>query len=313
VYRIHFLKRNLNLSFQYKNSRFDLPYVCVVMPTDARSLFNHLTSELSSQFGKEEASSITRFVIQEMLGISNADILSGKSIRIADENEERLKEVMARLQHNEPVQYVLGVAYFFGRRFHVDHSVLIPRPETEELVELIINYSKNIMHCAILDIGTGSGCISVTLAIELPSAKLFATDVSEKALEIAKRNAETLAAQVTFLKHDILHEKLTGTFDVVVSNPPYISWSEKKSIADNVVNFEPHLALFVNDDDPLIFYKEIARKSHDVLKEGGLLAVEINERFGAAVAQIFLLHGFCDVAVVKDISGKDRFVKALRN
>jgi release factor glutamine methyltransferase len=190
----------------------------------------------------------------------------------------------------------------------VNSAVLIPRPETEELIselKSILRYSASI-----LDIGTGSGCISITLALELRGSKVFATDVSDQALSLSKENNTRLGATVQFLKHDILHEEIPFSgLDVIVSNPPYIVFSEKEQMQPNVVNFEPHLALFVPENDPLIFYKKIASKAYAALKAGGLLCVEINERFGGEVAKLFLDSGFEEIKIIRDLSGKERIVR----
>jgi release factor glutamine methyltransferase len=222
-----------------------------------------------------------------------------------------LLEVIERLNQGEPVQYILEEAHFLGNNFYVNRSVLIPRPETEELVQFVIDEKKGDKHFKVLDIGTGSGCIPITLSTRFPHTEVFATDVSEEALKVARRNNELHQSKVSFLRHDILNEKLSlRELDVVVSNPPYITEAEKSAMEDHVLNFEPHLALFAGED-PLIFYKAIANASREALKPSGLLAVEINAQYGNDVAGIFRDSGFTNVVVLHDMHGKHRIVKGV--
>ncbi|MBA4056020.1 MAG: peptide chain release factor N(5)-glutamine methyltransferase, partial [Marivirga sp.] len=219
-----------------------------------------------------------------------------------------------RLNANEPIQYVLGETIFYGRKFLVNPFVLIPRPETEELVRLILSHLQQNRQKkpGILDIGTGSGCIPVTLALEFPSAKVSATDISDTALDVARKNALRLKASVHFYNSDILKDDLPAThFDVVVSNPPYIPWEEKAGMRDNVVEFEPHIALFVSDNDPLLFYRAIIEKALGALHSNGFLAVEINERFGKDIASLMTEKGFQEVEVIRDLFDKERIVKGI--
>ncbi len=193
--------------------------------------------------------------------------------------------------------------------------MLIPRPETELLIDTIRGYGKQQASATplrMLDVGTGSGCIAITTAL-VCNADVSATDVSEAALAVARRNAEHLKARVDFVHHDILmDEPIFANLDVVASNPPYIALSEKATMHNNVVNFEPHGALFVPDDDALLFYRALAIKAYDMLKAGGMLCVEINERFGPDVRDLFTRMGYADGSIVKDIDGKDRIVKAIK-
>jgi release factor glutamine methyltransferase len=226
-----------------------------------------------------------------------------------------LKDAVKRINDHEPVQYVFGETEFFGRTFKVNPSVLIPRPETEELVSLVKDHfnERNIAAPRILDIGTGSGCISVTLALEFPAATLFASDVSKEALDTAAQNAATLKASVNFFNSDILtNEVPLKELDAIVSNPPYIPLSERGAMKNNVTRFEPSLALFVSDDDPMIFYKAISIKAFGVLRPGGLIALEINERLGSDVVSVLTQAGFHSVQTVKDLFRKERIVKGLR-
>jgi release factor glutamine methyltransferase len=224
----------------------------------------------------------------------------------------RLAEIVERINSEEPIQYILGHAWFYGRQFKVHSAVLIPRPETEEVVDYIVKQFRNANDLLIVDIGTGSGCIAITLSLEL-HAKVYGTDVSDDVLKLAKQNNHILEGSVAFLKQDILHYELGfQNIDIIVSNPPYISQAEKKDMKKNVMDFEPHLALFTPGNDPLIFYKSIASKAFKSLKQNGMLITEINEQFGKEVSDIFRAGGFSNVEVRTDMQGKDRFVVGWR-
>jgi release factor glutamine methyltransferase len=213
-----------------------------------------------------------------------------------------------KLKTGEPIQYILGKGPFYGREFLVNEHTLIPRNETEELVHLILHQNPQ-PGLKILDIGTGTGCIPITLDLELKGATIYGLDVSEKALEIARKNDELLYSNVKFLQADILQEMPElPILDVLVSNPPYIPISEKSKMHRNVLNYEPHLALFVPDEDPLIFYQVIAEKGKKLLKAGGKIYFEINERLGKEVLNLLLSFGYKNVRVIQDMNGKDRIV-----
>jgi release factor glutamine methyltransferase len=279
---------------------------------NSKALFQDLVEQIVVNEDQDEVQSIAYLILDNLLGLSRADILSEKQVNITA-IEERLSGIINRVNQHEPLQYIFGEAYFFGRKFIVNPSVLIPRPETEELVRLIISQTKKSLlqsKTRILDIGTGSGCIPISLALEIQNTEVFAIDISEDALKIAEQNARHFQAHIHFTQLDILNSDIPfHDLDVVVSNPPYIALSEMKTMSNNVLNYEPHLALFVEENDPLIFYKVIAAKSKTVLKSGGLLAVEINERFGKEVAQEFGRNGFQNIEIIKDIFGKERIVK----
>lgn len=271
--------------------------------TNSKMLFEELKSALDLE-DADENHSIALMVMEQFYGVALTDIVAGKNVERKD-----LSQIIARLNQQEPVQYVLEESQFFGRRFKVNSSVLIPRPETESLVREVV--SRGFKAPAILDIGTGSGCIAITLALEIPRAKVLAIDVSQDALSTAKENAGHLKADVVFRRWDVLKQPMDQSFDVIVSNPPYIAEQERTRMKSNVVDFEPHQALFVPDDDPLIFYRAIALICRRSLRAGGVVVVEINERFGREVAGLF--DGFENVRVIKDLDGKDRIVCALRN
>lgn len=213
-----------------------------------------------------------------------------------------------KLKSNEPIQYILGHGPFYGREFLVTEDTLIPRNETEELVHLIIKENPK-PNLRVLDIGTGTGCIPITLALEMKSPEVYAIDISEKALAVSSENAKLLHAKVDFSKCDILKEKpQVADLDILVSNPPYIPLAEKGQMHRNVLDFEPDLALFVNDEDPLIFYRVISDEGKKLLKPTGKIYFEINERFGKEVSEIMMAFGYQNVRVIKDLNGKDRIV-----
>jgi len=232
--------------------------------------------------------------------------MPGKEITYDD---GEMEEILKRINSNEPIQYILQEAEFYGRLFYVDKNVLIPRPETELIVREVLKYDPK----RILDIGTGSGCIAVTLACELADATVMATDVSNGAIDVAHKNSLTFNTFVEFFNNDILNEELpVEEIDVIVSNPPYVAQSESSSMNPNVLDYEPHLALFVPDNDPLVFYRSIARQAKKILSRPGAVFVEINERFGNDVSLIFTEQGF-QVEIIKDIDGKDRVARGLLN
>jgi release factor glutamine methyltransferase len=278
---------------------------------NSKQLFQDFVHQLTPGDDRDEEKAIAQRVFENVLGLSLTDIMAGKAIAPTPEQLNRLAEIAARLQRHEPVQYILGEAEFCGRVFEVNPSVLIPRPETEQLVQEVLKHTQ--LH-KVLDVGTGSGCIPITIALEKTSVEVFATDISTEALQTAQANARRLKANVTFTQHDILQDSLKmSNLDVVVSNPPYTAESEKGQMKQNVVDFEPHLALFVPNENPLLFYSAISEKAFGILKPSGMLAVEINERLGREVAAIFAANNFQSVQIVKDLSGKDRIVKGYRS
>ncbi len=276
------------------------------MLIDSRHLLQQLLQQLTLEETQAEKEAILVLVLEHELNLSKTDILLGKKVKA---DSESFSKIVNRLNQNEPVQYVLGEAWFYGRKFIVNPSVLIPRPETELLVKTVVDRFHDRKSLAILDIGTGSGCIGVSLALELPRAVVTATDISDEALSVARRNADKLRASVQFQHHDILKHPLGfGLLDVVVSNPPYVLNEEKIAMKKNVVDFEPTLALFVPDTNPLLFYEAIAEKTKAALKSGGLLITEINERLASETVSLFRKHDFAEVEVINDLEGKTRFV-----
>ena len=259
---------------------------------------------LTALYDVNEAKAIARMVFDVQYGLTMADIIMGKVDAL---DHQQLQATQQRLLQAEPVQYVIGMAEFGGLQFHVEPGVLIPRPETYELCQRVVEKGGT----SILDIGTGSGCIACTLAVELPTAEVVAWDISDEALRIASSNAQRLGAKVRFEQHDILcppddHQR----WDAIVSNPPYICQCEQQQMQRHVLDYEPSLALFVPDDDPLLFYRAIGRYAAQALKPGGYLLVEINMRYGEAVGNLLTDMGFADSTVYQDQFGKDRFVYA---
>lgn len=273
---------------------------------------SYLREQLSKSYEPQEANALARIIFCDMLGQSNVDYYLCKDMDLSGNEEEKVKSILQRLEKYEPIQYIEGKKYFSGREFFVRQGVLIPRPETEELVELAAQACKP--NAKILDIGTGSGCIAISLAKKLPEAEVHAWDISEAALEVAKQNNEQLSASVHFEQHDILTYQATGeeTFDLIISNPPYITESEKAEMEANVLAWEPSIALFVPDNDPLLFYRRIGELALRMLTPNGKLFFEINRAYGDATKQLLCNQGYRNIHIQKDLSGNDRFVYAER-
>lgn len=280
----------------------------------AHFYFNDFISKLSTIYNESEAENIARIVLEDAAGISNLSRLSGINPEIRDENIPVLNAILIRLMNHEPLQYILGEQFFFGMKFKVNPSVLIPRRETEELVQWIVKEHGRDLYPNILDIGTGSGCIPIALKKNIPSAQVFATDISEKAINTAKENAVAAGAEIEFAVSDILtlENPFHQPFDIIVSNPPYITVEEKDSMMKNVTEYEPHVALFVPENNsPLIFYEKIFQFALENLNNEGLLYFEINESFGNEVADLYRKFGFQQVMLRKDMQGKDRMIRGL--
>lgn len=270
--------------------------------------YQQLWKRLTPLYDPGEAKAIVRTLLEVRFSLTLPDLLCQGTESLDEDERLQLTAMMKRLCDGEPVQYVTGEAPFMGRAFHVEHGVLIPRPETETLCQWVEE------RCAgkrprILDIGCGSGCIAVTLALNIPEAEVTALDISEKAIEVSRRNAENLGARLTLLHHDILAPEIPGDahYDIIVSNPPYIRQCEAGAMHRNVLEHEPPVALFVPDDDPLRFYKAIARHAHTLLS-GGQLFLECNPEWTDATADMLRQAGFHDIETRDDPFGKKRFV-----
>ena len=276
-----------------------------------KNLKQNIVASLIDVYEPREAESLSTLALTHLFACTHTDAILGKRVQVDTEKEKELEEIVNRLRKQEPVQYILGVTEFYGREFNVNSSTLIPRPETEELVGLITK--ENTKHgLKVLDIGTGSGCIATSLFFELNESIVHAIDIDDEALKIAKENAYRLGAALNFMQGDILSNNFeTEGLDIIVSNPPYVRDSEKKQMHRNVLDYEPDLALFVSDNDPLIFYRRIAEVSAKKLRQGGKLYFEINEAYGLEVKTLMQDHGFHDVEVFKDLQGKDRMVRGL--
>jgi release factor glutamine methyltransferase len=267
------------------------------------------TETLTPIFGAEEAESFFNIALEEITGLRRVDLIMKPDSVLTDTQKQKWDDVLAQLLQQKPIQYIFGKAYFYGLEFKVNENTLIPRPETEELVEWIIHENKNRQDISILDIGTGSGCIAISLADNLKQAAVSALDVSEGALAIAKENATSNTINVDFIQKDILTATaLPQEYDIIVSNPPYVRNFEKHEIKPNVLTYEPHLALFVDDNDPLIFYRKIARLAKLHLKKGGRLYFEINQYLGPETVQMLETEGFNNVILRKDLFGNNRMV-----
>ena len=270
----------------------------------SKKLVGQIMTSLLHLYTENEAKAIAYRCLDLGWDCSATDILTEKPVEISDEWEAKL----GRLHSGEPLQYVMGFEFFRDRKLMVSPATLIPRPETEELITKILPLIEK-QH-RVLDVGTGSGCIAVTLSIET-DASIFAWDISEGALEIAKNNARLLGAQVSFLHQDVFEwEQTAGTWDFIVSNPPYVLDQEKNEMSPNVLDFEPHLALFVPDLDPLKFYQTLGDFAWSRLNPGGWLAVEINRAYGLETEKLFRQIGFSTTELHQDFKGNDRFVLA---
>lgn len=274
--------------------------------------YRELWRTLEPLYGNGEARAITDYVLDVCFGLSKADILCGAVEEMTAEKTAELNKIFGRLMEGEPVQYVLGRAEFCGRWFSVRPSVLIPRPETEELCAWITADSKASASPKVLDIGTGSGCIAITLQLDMPESKVTAWDISADALDVARENAQQLGANVNFVKLDALNAKPEGEWDVIVSNPPYICEKEKKDMAVNVLEHEPHTALFVPDADPLLFYRAITRLAVQTLSKGGRLYFEINPIYADDTCHMMRAEGMTAVELRSDMYGKQRMAKGVK-
>ena len=272
----------------------------------------YIRQSLRDIYPPEEVKALSMLICCDMLGLDALDIYMGKDIILSECKQRELENIIIRLQKNEPIQYIRGFAEFCGRKFKVAPGVLIPRPETAELVELVVKENPEARR--ILDIGTGSGCIAISLDKSLRKAEVEAWDISEEALTVARQNNEALDAHVTFVQRDVWSEECEeeGAYDIIVSNPPYVTEAEKGEMEANVLEWEPEQALFVPDEDPLRFYRRIAGLGRKLLLPEGKLYFEINQAYGEETARMLEMNQYHNVRVIKDIFGKDRIVTANR-
>jgi len=277
----------------------------------AKELWLKTVAAITLPIEADEKNAIAFAWVEFLTQLNRTEIVTDKKEIRVDENF--WQQGIARINQQEPIQYITGEAYFYGLRFFVDHHVLIPRPETELLVDIVLLYAKNKNEIKIVDACTGSGCIGISIQKNSPTSNVYLTDISAEALAIAQKNADELKVNLTILQSDLLKEKLPfSQIDVLVSNPPYVRLQEKASMLENVVKYEPHLALFVPDDDALIFYKALAQQGQNLLTNGGLLAVEINEALADEVCQLLVFHQFTTISIHKDYCGKNRIVTAIK-
>jgi len=274
--------------------------------------YEELWHRLTPLYEPGEAKAIVRLLLDERYGLSWADVLGGKVTELSANDQTELEKMMLRLENGEPIQYIIGVADFCGRQFRVAPGVLIPRPETEELCRWIISQKGQSPLCEILDIGTGSGCIAITLALEQPDAHVTAWDISDEALRIAQENAISLGANVCFKKEDILNIPHSSKYSLIVSNPPYIQPKERDGMAENVLSYEPSLALFAPEENPIVFYQRIGDYAWQSLHVGGQLWFELNPLTAEDVSNYLQCLGFIDIEIRQDQFGKQRFLKATK-
>ena len=257
-------------------------------------------------FSRREIISFAYLSIEKILGFSKSDCILNSNYILSDEDISSFEKIIVDIKKNIPIQYVLGETHFYNLKFNVNSSTLIPRPETEELVRYILSHNFS----SVLDIGTGSGCIAISIA-KNSNASIDAIDNSKEALEIAKSNAILNSVDVNFMFNDVFEFSVTKKYDLIVSNPPYVLNSEKKYMHQNVIDYEPHNALFVEDSNPLIFYEKIALIASKNLNSNGLLFFEINEKFGEQIIDLLLKLNFVDIELKKDINGRDRIIKSV--
>ena len=271
-----------------------------------------LRSELATCYDSREIEGITRIIFEDVLLWQPIDIVMRENEPLPEFFDNRLASIISRLKQHEPLQYILGKARFHGHSFAVTPATLIPRPETEQLVDMIVDENPG-SDLQVLDIGTGSGCIAISLARALKFAQVTATDISRAALEVAQQNAAALKTRVKFLEQDILSCRAPSeVWDIIVSNPPYITEQEKAAMERNVLDYEPASALFVPDDDPMLFYRPIASYASRGLKNGGRLYLEINRAMGNLVCDTLQRAGLSNIQVHNDFNGNVRFVTATK-
>jgi release factor glutamine methyltransferase len=279
-----------------------------------KDIRNFLSEEIGEIYKDPEKNSVINLIIMTLFGFSKLHQVYLSDQLVPGDQAEKIIEICKELKTGRPVQYVLGETIFYDCKIKVSESVLIPRPETEELVQLVISENRGL-HCDIIDFGTGSGCIAIALAANLKGANVTGIDISEAALEVARENAEINSVNVIFKKGNILNfrtESVNKPF-IIVSNPPYVRNSEKKIMHKNVLDFEPHQALFADDSDPLAYYRAILEIADVILLPGGRIYFEINEAMGEQMKALMDSFKYPFSSIIKDLSGKDRFIKGTKN
>ena len=284
--------------------------------------YNELWRQLAQIYDEGEAKAIARMTYEVRYRLTLSDLCLGKDTQLSADDQTQLEEIAKRLLQGEPIQYVLEHADFYGRTFWVNKHVLIPRPETEELCLWIVSEVRGkrleVRDYSALDIGTGSGCIAITLAAEIPEARVTAWDISTEALAVARENAKRTNVHVSFEQMDTLHLtsdiilQTSGAFDLIVSNPPYICNKERETMETNVLEHEPHTALFVPDDNPLLFYRAIAQYGLTALKTGGWLYFEINPIYAGTLADLLSKMSYHDIKIKEDQFGKRRMIRGCK-
>ena len=277
------------------------------------SIYQNIKQSLKGCYPDSEISALAKILLVEVLGFSTLELFGGKDKEVSEKDLDVLNEILRRLKDYEPIQYVIGRENFCGMTFEVNRNVLIPRPETQELVNWIVDDYKTCSLCRTLDIGTGSGCIAISLANKIPNVKVEAWDISEGALDVARRNARINGAFVDFRLQDVLKADVDySSYEVIVSNPPYITEKEKKEMEANVLEWEPHEALFVPDANPLLFYRKIAELGMKALTQGGALYFEINRAYGMELVAMLQSLGYQQIELKEDMFGNKRMIKAIK-
>lgn len=277
-----------------------------------KEAIEQLKSGLAGVAEPQEVQAMIRVICEDVFNYDQVDVALRQDSELPDFALSRINDIISRLRRHEPLQYIVGSALFHGHKFKVTPAVLIPRPETEQLVDLIID-ENDASDLRVLDMGTGSGCIAISLARALKFAQVDALDVSRDALAVARENAAALKVRVRFFESDMLLPQPAARYDIIVSNPPYICWSEREAMESNVKDYEPGQALFVPDNNPLLFYKAIAPYAYQSLESGGRLYLEINQRFGDEVKRLLEANGLDEVRIIDDSFGKVRFATAIKN
>ncbi len=274
----------------------------------------YIISSISNVYEANEAESISYLIFEDVLKRSKTDIILKGADLVTTDETDKISKIIEELKNNKPIQYILGYADFYDLKFAVNEYTLIPRQETEILVNEIIKYNKQFKNIKIIDIGTGTGCIAISLAKNI-NANVTALDISNEALQIAQNNAKMNNVSLNFLNLNILENNLKSDFlfDVIVSNPPYVTNTEKQFMHENVLNYEPNSALFVDDSNPLLFYKSILQFAEKNLVTGGQIWFEINEKFGTDILELLKKHNFTNIKIIKDLNEKERIAFGTKN